>query len=517
MFEYLIDSAHCHAGQAASLAKRVVALGFPLDTALETALNGAVKNPSAGPLIVRLLELLDALSLGKHVLRLQEQLIAHPDLNVRAKAAFEVGKFSKSPSWVTRMLMNGDPKVQASAVEALLGYTDANVKPVLVIASRSPHPCVAAMGLLGLYRRGALDSIPQLLRMAEHSDDSQRESAVWALGETGDPRFLPYLTREYAKAGSKVKQRIVRALSRIRKQQRTPNGSVEVRTTVLEAKRLDDSSRRIVLALWSKHGDLSSLTPTQFGMWENDELITDYSARCVASPPLLILGFSLPRFLSKDDPFGMAVEKALNACTDLKREQDLWRVERYHVDSGSEIKDAPSLFSKDERSALKLHMNSHRGFVMDPVLIRKLVVDAGPRETAAREVTASIDKLVDVTSRASGLRHLFVFFDSANADENKVQRYAESLRGEPVTMHGFATESTHDDKPIRELCAVSNGGTYDCLPVERLPQAIVETYLGLIDRYEILYKPDKTDAEATKCELRIWTPNGCAEAEVHFD
>ncbi len=517
MFEYLIDPARCNPSEAAALAKTVVELGTPLETGLETALTNCVRDAGSGPRIVRLLELLAALSLGKHVLRYQEQLIVHPDLNVRAKAAFEVGKFSKSPAWVTRMLMSGDAKMQANAVEALWGFTDSNVKPVLLIAARSPYPGVAANGLLGLYRRGALESIPQLLRMAAHSEEGHRAEAIWAIGETGDPRFLPYLTREYAKAEPKEKQRFIRALSRIRKQIRTPNEAVEVRTAVLEARRMEDATRRMVVALWSNGGDVSSLTPTQFGMWENEELVTDYSARCIASPPLLIVGFALPRFLSKTDPYAQAVERGLNACADLKRARDLWRVERYSLETSSEAaKELPSLFSKDERSALALHMKNHRGFVKDAGLIRKLFADTGPRETAGRDVTKSIEKLVDVASSASGMRHLFVFFDPAAADENKVQRFTDALRGEPITVHGFGKESDHDDKPLRELCTVTNGGSYECVPLERLPDLITETYLGLIDRYEILYKPEKLAPEVGKCELRIWTPYGCTEAQVQF-
>ncbi|MGA2601208.1 MAG: HEAT repeat domain-containing protein [Bryobacteraceae bacterium] len=517
MFEYLIDPARCNPEQACSLAKTVVGLGVPLDTALESALSNSVRDAAAGARLVRVLELLSTLSLGKHIVRYQEQLIVHADLNVRAKTAFEVGKFSKSPSWVTRMLMNGDPKVQASAVEALWGFGDENVKPVLLIAARSPYPGVAANGLLGLYRRGALDSIPQLLRMAVHPEDAHRAEAIWAIGETGDPRFLPYLTREYAKAEPKEKQRFIRALSRIRKQIPTPSETVEVRTAVLEARRMEDSSRRMVVALWSNGGDISSLTPTQFGMWENEELVTDYSARCIASPPKLILGFALPRFTSKSDPYAQAVERGLSACADLKRARDMWRVERYLLETSSEAaQEVPSLFSKDERSKLTLHMKDNRGFVRDTDLIRKLFTDCGPRETALRDVTKSIEKLVDVASSAAGLRHLFVFFDPAAADENKVQRFTDTLRGEPLTLHGFGRESDHDDKPLRELCAVTNGGSYECVPLERLPDLITETYLGLIDRYEIVYKPETPAPEVGKCELRIWTPYGCSEAQVQF-
>ena len=78
-------------------------------------------------------------------------------------------------------------------MEALWQSSEQNLRPVLLIAGRSPHNRVAANALLGLYKHGSLDSIPLLLRMAADPDSTRKASALWAMGETGDPRFLPYL------------------------------------------------------------------------------------------------------------------------------------------------------------------------------------------------------------------------------------------------------------------------------------------------------------------------------------
>src|ERR1039457_6940139 len=115
----------------------------------------------------------------------------------------------------------------------------------------------------------------------------QRRPGNWARGETRYPRYVPWLTREYEKTAGKEKQRVLRAMSRARQQLRACAGAGDIRMTVVESAILPDKSRRIAVAMWSRNGDLSSLSPSQFAMWENNELVTDYSARCVASPPLL--------------------------------------------------------------------------------------------------------------------------------------------------------------------------------------------------------------------------------------
>jgi HEAT repeat protein len=507
---YLADPEQSITEDAIAAAKTALALGVPLDAALENILQGIVKDSGAGPTIVRLIDLFAALSLGKIVLRLQKELVAHPDLQVCSRAVFELVKAGKGAALVAQTLLQGDPRVQANAVEALWGVTDKSATPVLMIAAKSPHHCVAANGLVGLYRQGVLDSIPQLLRMAAHQNPAHRESAIAAIGQTGDPRFLPYLTSEFAKTEGKEKLGIVRALSRIRKHCRDADGTGKVIITPYESQILPDGARRIVVSLWVPDQDLAAISPTQFAIWEENELVTRYSTQCLASPPLLILGFAVPRFVSIADPYAEAVAHALNACVELKRSTDPWCLERYLVDEQSRtaVKEKSSLASTDDHSPLGLHMKNHRGFITDGAFFREAIKEPGRRERAALDAGAVIDKLVDTTSRLSGPRHLFVFFDPQDISDNAIRRLATSLKNEPVTLHGFAPSSGADSTALRELCAGTNQGTFQSLALEQLEGAVKETYLGLLDRYEIVYRVDAGATTTPRCEVRVSTSSG---------
>lgn len=520
--EYLADPAQSTTEQAITVAKAAQELGVPLDLPLERIFSDAIRDNQAGPAIIRIIQLFSALSLGKLVLRFQNELLAHPDPRVCSKAVFELVKAGRGPALVAQMLTHPDPRVQANSVEALWGLSDNSTRAVLLLASRSPHNRVAANGILGLYRQAHLDSIPQLLRMASHPNPPHRASALWAIGETGDARFLPFLTREFATSEGKAKLGIVRALSRIRKQIRCVEGDGQVNTTLHESQILSDGSRRIVVALSSPAREIAALSPTQFAVWEQNELVTRYSTRCLAGPPVLILGFAFPRFTSTDDRYAEAVSRALRTCLELKRGADPWCLERYLADEQSRaaVKEQPSLASPDDRSPLALHMKKHRGFLIDPEFIGEVIQEPGRRESASLDVITVIEKLLDMGSRLSGPRHLFIFFDPENAlsgaRDGALQRLAKSLPEEPVTLHGFAPNSGHDFTALRELCFSSNNGTFESLAIDQMERAVTDTYRALMDRYEIVYRLDPTPPQPGPCELRVSTSAGPALLSFSF-
>lgn len=518
--EYLSDPSQSNDEEAAAIGRAALQLGVAVDVALERILTTVIR-PRVGanenttvPIINRIIDLFSTLLLGKVILRFQKELMAHPDTRVASKAVGEIVRAGRGPALVAQLLLQGDPRVQANAVEALWGMNDKNAKSVLLIAARSPHNRVAANGLVGLYRLGALESIPQLIRMAAHPNAVHRASAVWAIGETGDPRFLPFLNREFGKSEGNPKTEIIRALSRIRKQIRSAEGQLHV--TLRESRILPDGARRIVVALSGAGDDLSTLAPTQFAIWEDSELVTQYSTHCVASPPILILGFGIPRFASIADPYAEAVSVALNACTDLKRGGDPWCLERYLVDDESRavVNDEIPLTAADHHSPLALHKKTHRGFLIDPAFVREVIHEPGPRERASLDVSTVIEKLVDTVSRHSGTRHLFIFFDprdiaAGGIKEGSLRRLTEALREEPVILHGFAPSSGQDFPALRELCAATNNGTFQSVAEEQLPQAVTETYLALLDRYEIVYRgPNSKALQPHACEMKVWSRHG---------
>ena len=56
--------------------------------------------------------------------------------------------------------------------------------------------------------------------MALHSDPLFRASALWAIAETEDPRFIPFLMEQFKVSEGKMKLSVTRSLSRIRRREK---------------------------------------------------------------------------------------------------------------------------------------------------------------------------------------------------------------------------------------------------------------------------------------------------------
>jgi hypothetical protein len=112
---------------------------------------------------------------------------------VASKAALLAGKLIQSGDWFVDRLLDSDPRVRANAVEALWGLDHEAAVDLFRRAARDPAGRVAANAWYGLYQAGRVESMSGLVRMAAEDDASRQASAAWAMGQTGDPRFIPTL------------------------------------------------------------------------------------------------------------------------------------------------------------------------------------------------------------------------------------------------------------------------------------------------------------------------------------
>src|SRR6202007_2258532 len=112
-------------------------------------------------------------------------------------------------------------RVQASAVESLWGLEGAETKQYFLEALKSKNNRVFGNAALGLYRLGDPTSIRVLLEATQHPEPLFQLSALWAIGQTQDPRFLPALTLRFKTAQGKLRLSLAGAISRIRQQEQS--------------------------------------------------------------------------------------------------------------------------------------------------------------------------------------------------------------------------------------------------------------------------------------------------------
>lgn len=212
------------------------------------------------------------------------------DRHLRSRLALAWGRLSRIAAEGEAWLDDSDSRVRANAVESLWGRGDEAAVKILFRKLDDPHHRVAANAAVGLYLAGRPESISALYGMARHEDNARRAAAVWAMGRTGDARFLPLLTemRKSKAAPVSLLRNVVLARERIRQAEELPREDVEIR--------LDGVSQRGELRLMAQLSRRASgaeppLRPTDFALECDGRIVWDYRAwrSALAGPDALAL------------------------------------------------------------------------------------------------------------------------------------------------------------------------------------------------------------------------------------
>jgi hypothetical protein len=499
------DPGECGREEATAIARNVSKMDIHVEGELELLLGRMLKseNPYSGKIVIRILDILAALSCSNMVVRREAELMAHSDAHVRSKAIRIIASIRKGRSWAVSRLSD-DSRIQANAVEALWSANDENCDGIFAVASRSHNNRVAGNALIGLYRRSDVTCIAGIMAMATHADPVYRSTGAWAMGQTEDPRFLPFLADAFANAPANERHWIVRALSRIRKRQRLTAAAGKLDVTVAKTTAPTDTTRALTVSLRSSsQDDLSSLSPTQFAIFENGTLITNYRAIAATNPKVLIAAFAAPRYLAETNPYGQAIEHALTACLQQKRAFDFWSVLRYSV----EPEDDPPADNGPARLPI-----GNFGFLDEAYLLQKLIRGPGPRSRTTPDLRSCLSKLVEASARVSGVRHLFLFIDPERGEDyQEVEALPElarlAVKGN-ITIHGWVPEGKSPYKPFRDLCVTTRGSFDACSPGD-LASAVQTSYSSLLNRYELSYvSPNSGPAEG---RLAVHCAHGAGE------
>jgi HEAT repeat protein len=164
---------------------------------------------------LRILEVLDRVSVGTRLTRMIGQLMGHADPLVRSKAAMVAGRRMEGFPWIYAHLSKADPRVRANMLEALWESREPECMEVFALYRDDGNHRVAANALYGLYLRGEAEAIPGAIRMTSHNDPKFRAAAAWLMGKIGQPDFVDVLRRMVNDEDRRVKGSALKSLVRI--------------------------------------------------------------------------------------------------------------------------------------------------------------------------------------------------------------------------------------------------------------------------------------------------------------
>jgi hypothetical protein len=512
----IADPYACSPNDALAAAVAVRKLGAPIDEELVRLLGVALRRGSSAPELLRILDLLNALDAGKEAQIYEIELTRHSDPRVRSKAALMIAHASKSATRVSRALLEGDPRVQANAVEGLWDLGANEYRSIFRMACTSPHNRVAGNGAVGLYKSGDVEAIVQIMELAERPDPAFRLTGIWAMGETADPRFLPYLKRVYETSSDpKLRFGAVRSMARIRRLEQELRNAGEITITPLRPPVTEGSQKRLEISL-SVPGspDASGLDALRFVLCHANVLVTDYSVESVPNPAILLAGFAAPRPTSTADPYDLAITSALSACLARKRSSDLWRIERFMQTGQSPAESDPNPGSGAIGDAAKsIRLRQRWGFLGEPDLIEQILQSPGMREKTAHTAADAVSRLADAMAHLAGDRCVFLFADpqfEQSIDAAKLAALKDTIISQHISVQGFAPENAGTFPALQDLCLSSERGSFETASVDALPDTVLRTYLNMFNRYQIVYSHPKDGADSP-LDLKVYCSRGCGE------
>ena len=501
---------------AVAKARSAIAEGEPVEATLGELVAEELTASNNSGRLIHILGIIEQLDCCQQIQKVRAALQFHPDSRVRSKAVLVLGRAGKNAEWILRRLLDPDARVQANAVQSVWGTDTPEIHKVFETAAKSPHSRVSVCGLIGLYLQGDTAAIGRLLAAAQHDSESFRLSARWAIGHTGDPRFLPFLNSVFRTDSPRCRGVTIGALARIRRSISAFEQAGRLYTEIISTGVEDSGMRRAELSVFPNGTkEPVRLTATQFVITEDGEPVTRYSAKPRNTPDILVSGFVIPRILSRADPYALAIEDALTACLRWKRTADLWCVDRYCIDDSWEQEeglDTAAMHSEDP--AVVYHLRRNRGFLTANEIIEKVIPGPGQKDLASRNVLASGTRVIEILSRAGGERHLFLcHHPDVPLSEEIVEELGSRAGEENIRLHGIQLASVQDTA-LQELVRQRCGGTYSVCKVEQVAARLAQIFRGLLNRYEIDWWPLEGRPAAQSTRVQIFSRLGCADCAI---
>jgi hypothetical protein len=202
---------------------RITKLALEEDPDFDKKLVELTKSPSlTAEQVIRVLAILESVCTAPrllgHILGLK-----HLEGRVRSKLTLMIGRLTGDPQWLRAQLADENPRVRANAIEGIWDVRAPGLDELLLKALRDPNQRVAANAALGLHKIGQVAAVESLHAMLRKPDELFRRAALWAIGQSRDPRFLAAVEEV---AGSARGEEGV-AAQRVREELRTSRASSE--------------------------------------------------------------------------------------------------------------------------------------------------------------------------------------------------------------------------------------------------------------------------------------------------
>jgi len=459
--------------------------------------------------VLRILAILGAVSAHPST-PLLTRFLNSANERVRSKAALLMGRVNHSVRWVENQLRQPDSRLRANALESLWGVATAEACAMFREAAKDGAPRVAGNAAAALYKAGQVDSLALLTELMDRPEPAWQATAAWAMGESGDARFVKHLERAAQSALAGPKENAQHALERIQKRNREKEAAGRLDVAAVETTGSDRNRRRIRISVWQKGPPprpLRALPATDFVVREQGEPVFDYTVAELPIAASLAIGVVWPWHAD-----GASAKAAAETLLGQKRQGDVWSIVPYVHSAEREVLSeahhgpaAPRIVKLNLAAEVKVEKVNLDGKIVrssDTSLVSTVLLPNDKRPSCASSMTHGLGQIMRALARARETPHILVFAEGGDSleDADGLANFAYQNR---LHLH-FCVQAEAVPEPFTAI-ATATGGL--ALAGPDLAELIPKLCRNLTGYYEISWTPIAGDAS-----VEIRSDLGCSEA-----
>lgn len=234
---------------------------------------------SSFEVVDRAVSILAAIVDGPKLLPQLLQAFRVVDERCRARLTTMIGRYHRNRDWIEERMQDRCSRVRANLIEAFWGESGADAIGLFHRGLNDQAPRVLANAAVGLYKAGRAEALPVLaVELGANPSRPFRASGAWAMGATGDARFLKLLADMVKDTDSRVRRNAFRAIGEIKKESAR---CTEKSQCTIEFQKLHRTSGGVLHILFTaaieeEGKPLQSLTPLDIQVFENHRPVWDY-------------------------------------------------------------------------------------------------------------------------------------------------------------------------------------------------------------------------------------------------
>jgi hypothetical protein len=396
--------------------------------------------------------------------------------------ALLLGRITRAHDWFHALEQDEDPRVRANVVESLWSVGGESSSLCFARGLQDPHHRVVANSLVGQYLQGDTSAVSGLVQMTQHQDAVFRAAAAWALGRTGDTRFLPILRqmRRGPDQDSGIVRNALHSIARINQASVAATRS-ESHLSRLQGGSTEGSALHVIVVAQDKEpGPLPVLKPTDWQIRANQQPVWTYQAEFIPGSAALALGFVFPNAPAEDAARALQWESALRSTANWRRPHDQFAASTYSESSSSHFQSSPQETLKGRFEARRAPVTGLRS---DPITL----LASAHRSTDPND---GLRHLASQLEAATGDRHLILVLDAiaeSRCDLADLPGLLATLQQRQIRLHSLTTGRTAQSlaSAFQQLSLDSGGFHLYCPEIVDLSFTIQTLVAATFGRYRL--------------------------------